>query len=573
LDKKTLPLVIALVLVIVFYGQILEFIGLQQPVTEPQVTTDSIGTVSEQAQQTVPVQATADTAITAPETVASDAIQSMEQDSRLPHDTIFVSTGKFDVLLSSFGGGPVSIVLKDYTLRDGSPIDMLPESEYATPELSFAGGTFSSSKVGYVCNLASGHYDLASSSLEVIYTYTAPTGGSIVKKYLFYPDTYHFDLVMEVGEREKLGFERKYSIIWNTPLGVTEPQPEADYEVMEAVAYMAESRETLDDWDDNHLNQYLAGYTDWAGVRAKYFAAIIIPRTREADGAIANGEKSSISTPDGHVEQRRITAGLDMPFASVSNITDSFTVFVGPMDYELMSDYNVGLEDMMDIGTTPVVGWIIKPFAIGIMWLLPRMYSAIPNYGLVIILFALFIKIITMPLSMKSFKSMQAMRDLQPKIDELKKKHKKNQQAVSKETMKLYKAHGVNPMSGCLPMLPQMPLFFALFSVFRSTILLRDAPFFWFINDLSRGASGPMDPYIILVVIMVGAQFVSQKLTMPSTSQNKAMGYIMPLFFGFLFYKFSAGLVLYWTMFSIFSLLDYVVFKRKKNAEIKAAIE
>jgi YidC/Oxa1 family membrane protein insertase len=137
--------------------------------------------------------------------------------------------------------------------------------------------------------------------------------------------------------------------------------------------------------------------------------------------------------------------------------------------------------------------------------------------------------------------------------------------------MKLYKKHGVSPISGCLPMLPQMPLFFALFSVFRSTILLRDAPFVWFISDLSRGATSFTDPYIVLVVIMIVAQFLSQKLTMPTTQSNKMMIYMMPLFMGFIFYKFAAGLVLYWICFSVFSLLDYVLFKRKKNAEVMTA--
>jgi YidC/Oxa1 family membrane protein insertase len=113
-----------------------------------------------------------------------------------------------------------------------------------------------------------------------------------------------------------------------------------------------------------------------------------------------------------------------------------------------------------------------------------------------------------------------------------------------------------------------MPLFFALFSVFRQTILLRDAPFVWFITDLSRGASGLTDPYIILVVFMIAAQFVSQKMTMTSTQQNKALMYVMPLFMGFLFYRFASGLVLYWACFSIFSLLDYVAFKRDKNPKV-----
>ncbi|MFQ5453275.1 MAG: YidC/Oxa1 family insertase periplasmic-domain containing protein, partial [Candidatus Zixiibacteriota bacterium] len=371
------------------------------------------------------------------------------------------------------------------------------------------------------------------------------------------------------NDRDRFGFERQYSLVWNTSLGVTEPQAAMDYDVMEAVAMQAGARENLDDFDDGRLNQSLDGFTSWAGLRSKYFAAVIIPKNRDAESVFAKGNKRKVKSPDGEVEQRKIIVGLDMPFANVIGFADSFTVFVGPLDYTLLSKYKVGLEDMLGIGTTPIVGWLIKPFAIAIIWLLPKMYSVIPNYGLVIILFAFLVKVITLPLSMKSFKSMNAMKELQPKIEELKKKHKNNPQALNSEMMKMYKTHGVNPISGCLPMLPQMPLFFALFSVFRQTILLRDAPFIWFITDLSRGAMSFTDPYIILVVIMIAAQFVSQKLTMSTAQQNKALQYAMPLFMGFIFYKFAAGLVLYWACFSIFSLLDYVIFKRKKNIEVK----
>jgi len=263
-----------------------------------------------------------------------------------------------------------------------------------------------------------------------------------------------------------------------------------------------------------------------------------------------------------------------MPFANVPVVSDSFSVFVGPMDYLLMSSYDVDLQDILDIGTMPFFGTILKPFAIAIIWLLPKMYNLIPNYGVVIILFALLIKIITLPLSMRQFKSMQAMKDLAPKTEELKKKYKKDPQALQRETMKLYKTQGVNPMSGCLVMLPQMPLMIAMFRVFQATILLRAAPFVGFIDDLSRGASGFTDPYIILVILMIGTQFISSKLTMSSgAQQQKALIYVLPLFMGFLFYSLPSGLILYWTIFSLMSLLDWFLFKRNKikNAEVKTA--
>jgi YidC/Oxa1 family membrane protein insertase len=485
-------------------------------------------------------------------------------------DTLTIETGKYTIKMSTFGGGPISIELKDYSYRDGRPIQMLPDLDRVTPEATFQGGTFTTSRVHFACSRQAGSYDVSGEPLEIVYTYNGAAGGTISRTYTFYSDRYSFDFKLDVDQPSVFGFDRDYKLMWNTALEPTEPNVEDDWVAMQAAAVMAGSREALDDFDDGRLRQTLSGRTAWAGVRSKYFSAVLIPRSREAEGAVAEGIENDVTTADGMMEERRITAGLEMTFATVNPISDDFTVYVGPLDYMDMRSYDVALEDMLDIGTS-FLGKLIYPFAFGVLWLLPKLYSVLPNYGLVIILFALMVKIVTLPLSMKQFKSMQAMKELQPRIDELKKRHKKDAQKLNKETMKLYKAEGVSPLSGCLPMLPQMPLFFAMFSVFRQTILLRDAPFFWFIDDLSRGATGLMDPYIILVLLMIASQFISQKITMPSNQQNKMLGYMMPLFMGFIFYSFAAGLVLYWTAFSIMAMLDYALFKRPKNPEIKTS--
>lgn len=571
MDKKTIAMVAVLVVLLIFYFPLMEFLGFYKPAPpaqqESQTPADSITQVVQ------PETATAQGQVTAVIPPGPDTAQVATVEELITPDTIVVKTNKYVVTLTSAGGGPVSILLNEFDYRNEVHIEMLPGAVSATPEATFAGGQFSTSGVNFTTNIAPGNYTVTSGDFDIVYTYQPSTGGEIKRHFRFYPDSYHYDFFIEVKGLSELGFDRKYSLVWNTPLGTTEPQLQTDYESMEAVAMQAGARETLDDFDDGRLDQSLTGTTTWAGLRSKYFAAVMIPTNRSAESVFAKGSKNPLTTPDGSVEQRLITVGIDMPFAALTPaLADSFTVFVGPLDYTILSEYNVGLEDMLGIGTTAYVGWIIKPFAIAVIWLLPKMYSMIPNYGFVIILFALLVKLITMPLSMKSFKSMNAMKELQPRIDELKKKHKNNPQAMNQEMMKLYKQHGVNPISGCLPMLPQMPLFFALFSVFRSTILLRDAPFIWFITDLSRGATGFFDPYIVLVIIMIVAQFVSQKLTMATSTQNKAFLYIMPLFMGFIFYKFAAGLVLYWTCFSVFSLIDYFAFKRNnKNPEVKTA--
>lgn len=575
LDKKSLPLIILLVAVILFYYPILEFLGVYTSPEPPPVT--------DQTQAIEDSTYAAQTGRQAVGQTSEPLAEPVEQGTLVPPvldadtvsiDSITVTTNKYTVILASNGGGPISIKLKEHHYRNGEPIEMLPEAVQTTPDAVFGGGTFSSASVNYGCNLVPGQYDATYDTLEVVYTFLSPEGGILKKRYHFYPDDYHYDFVLEIENRDKLGFERQYSLMWNTPLGATEPQIEKDYGAMQAVAMQSGSRETLDDFEGDTLNQSLDGYTTWAGVRSLYFTAILIPQGRQADMALGYGGQSQISTPDGRVEQRRLTAGLVMPFAGVSGFVDSFTIYVGPLDYMRMWDYDVELEAMLDIGTFPFFGMILKPFAIAIMYLLPKLYDVVPNYGVVIILFALLVKLITLPLSMKQFKSMQAMKDLAPQIEALKKKHKKDAQALQRETMKMYKTHGVNPMSGCLVMLPQMPLMIAMFRVFQATVLLRAAPFVGFIDDLSRGASGFTDPYIILVIFMVITQFISSSLTMSSTQQQqKALMYIFPLMMGFLLYSLPSGLILYWTIFSALSLLDWFIFKRNKlkNVEVQTA--
>ncbi len=564
MDKKSIIAIVAVSLLIIFYWPILQFFGLVEPpaVVPPTSDVDSVAVV--RADTVTPVSSSSSA------TQAQAVETSLVSDTTpVVADTITVQTNKYTVLLSTKGGGPVSIQLKDHTYRDKQKIELLPNAQTATPVARFAGSTVSTGALPFTCNLTPGSYEATTQDLSVEFTYAGPKGGVIKQSYVFHPDKFDFDFIVSVDGREQLGFERQYNVYWATPLGVTEPIWESDYSTFEAVTLSSNSREKLDDFNDGKLNQTLSGQVSWAALRSQYFAVAIIPgKSDTADGVFATGKREQIEQNGSRFDKQELTIGLDLPMPLSSSMVDSFTIYAGPLDYMLMSDYDVNLEAILDIGTTPFIGWIIKPFALAIIWLLPKMHDIFPNYGIVIILFAILIKIVTLPLSLKSYKSMNAMKELQPKIEELKKKLKNNPQQLNTETMKMYKAHGVNPFSGCLPMLPQMPLFFALFAVFRSTILLRDAPFFWFINDLSRGASSLTDPYIILVVLMVGAQFLSSFVTMATNAQNKMLVYLMPLLMGFIFYKFAAGLVLYWTAFSVLSLADYFLFKRTKNSEV-----
>jgi YidC/Oxa1 family membrane protein insertase len=481
----------------------------------------------------------------------------------IPEDTVTIESKVWIVTLTNYGGGPISLKLKNYKYKGGGLIEMLPSCTKPIPEFIFKGGSFSASKPVYQASLAKGNYQADNSPLEISYTYQKDNVGQIIKKYRFYPERYDYDVFIEVINKNSFGFEREYSFEWNNPLEPTETGIADDYNAMWAMAFMGNERAKFDDYTDDKYNTTLSGSTSWIATRSKYFTSILIPRSNMAAGAKSSGVKSGITATDGSsVQKHAIAAGLVMEMPTDDRFIDSFTVFVGPMDYERLKIYGNNVVDILDIGTTPFVGWIIKIFAVPIMWLLPRMYALTPNYGFVIIIFSLIIKVLTFPLSKKTAKSMMAMKELQPKMDELKKKHKNNPQALNKEMMKLYKDMGINPFSGCLPYLPQMPLFFALFAVFNSTILLRQAPFILWWDDLSRGAQTLTDPYIVMVLLMMALMFVQQKMTM-TDPKNKMLIYLMPLMMGFFFYKASAGLVLYWTSFSLFSFVEQLMFKPK----------
>jgi YidC/Oxa1 family membrane protein insertase len=178
------------------------------------------------------------------------------------------------------------------------------------------------------------------------------------------------------------------------------------------------------------------------------------------------------------------------------------------------------------------------------------MHSVVPNYGIVIILFSLIIKAIFHPLTKKSMRSMRRMQSLQPKMEKLRERFKDDAQRMNSEMMKLYRDAGVNPVSGCLPLLPQMPIFYGLFQVFRTTIELRGAHFVGWLTDLSQ-----KDPYYILPIIMTVSFFLQQRQSSKDPKQ-KMLTYILPLVFGFMFKDFPAGLTLYWTMYNIFSVIE-----------------
>ena len=251
--------------------------------------------------------------------------------------------------------------------------------------------------------------------------------------------------------------------------------------------------------------------------------------------------------------------------------TYKFTYYLGPADYSLLKSAGNGFDKVLNLG-------MFGPVSIAMIWLLDQIYAIIGSYGWSIIIMTMIAKLVVWPLTHKSYKSMREMNKLQPLMGALKEKYKSDPKKLQAETMKLYKEHGVSPWGGCLPMLLQMPILFALFNTLRNTILLRKAPFWLIPGKWIMDLSGPdalvtfeqpmrllffqISQFNLLPVLMGASFFLQQKMTPPPASgnpqsdqQQKMMSIMMPVMFLFIFYTLPAGLNLYFFVSTITSVL------------------
>ena len=204
-------------------------------------------------------------------------------------------------------------------------------------------------------------------------------------------------------------------------------------------------------------------------------------------------------------------------------------------------------------------GWFYF-IAIPMLYILNFLNGIFHNYGIAIIILTIIVKVLTLPLTLKSMVSMKEMTKIQPKVLELREKFKNDPAKLNQATMDLYREHKVNPLSGCFPLLLQIPIFFALYKALLLSLELKGAPFFGWIVDLSA-----KDPYYITPIVMGITMFIQQKMT-PTTADpmQQKIFLAMPVIFTFLFINFQSGLVLYWLTNNVLSIIQqYIINKRK----------
>jgi len=393
----------------------------------------------------------------------------------------------------------------------------------------------------------------------------------IVKRMTFRNGTYDLMVEWRFENMREVISNFEYQILWENGVPYAERNSVDESSYSYAYAYSGGELTELDASSvGEQVNRDIGGATAWVAVRNKYFGVALLPTEGEAQGAYLEGIASPL--PNKGVREEYSIA-LKMPYRGTGREGSTVTVFLGPLDYDVVKEHGKGLEQMISLGAA----WIIRPIAEYIMIpLFSFLRMMIPNYGVVIIVFALIIKIALHPLSKTSMKSMKKMQALNPLMTEIREKYKDNPEKMNQQIMNLYKEYGVNPAAGCLPLLLQMPILFALWSVLRSSIELRQANFIWWIHDLSIPDTVLTLPFTIpllgmnevsgLALAMGVTMFIQQKMTVTDPRQ-KAMVWMMPIMLTLLFNSLPSGLNLYYFVFNLFSIVQQVYINKQHGEE------
>lgn len=453
------------------------------------------------------------------------------QISAQTEQTFTVDTSLYRVVFSNRGAVARSWVLKKYKDAAGKPLELVNTKGAEKTGFPFL-LEFKDKKPAMDLKQALYAAKPAADGLGVEYEYA---DGKLVsrKSFRFEKERYLCRVRSEVRQEDT---EVPHLLAWRAGFGdPTVPNPAAN---QRSLAYdlaagklIAKAAKAAKDGPVIEFGSY-----SFAGLEDNYFTAVFLPL-----GASPVEFRTLSDTVAGVLDPKE---ELHVGAAVGGAGRNEFQMFVGPKDLDVLRKVDPKLEQVVDWGW---FGFLAKPLFLILNWFNDHLFR---NYGWSIIVVTIIINFALLPLKFKSMKSMKKMQGLQPEIAKINAKYKNiglrdpRKAEQNQETMALYKKHGVNPMGGCIPMLVQIPFFFAFYKVLVVAIEMRGASWLW-VSDLSQPENLPIR---ILPVAMVISQFIMQKMT-PTTSadptQQKIMMF-MPLIFGFMFYQFQSGLVLYW---------------------------
>lgn len=465
-----------------------------------------------------------------------------------------VETPYFTAQFSDHGATLTHFILKGYkeTNNPDSPLKEMVSPEVASGILQ--AGTSGKSIKGmdealYDTENAQSSIMITDKESKLSFFWISPEGIRVDKIFTFYPDKPFFKYAVGLTNTSNINFKDGLTLLMTDHYGA---KKQVGFEG--PAAYVGKSLETVDTEKLKEKDSDLSGKITWAASLDRYFMKAIIPDVQQQNGRL-HSKKNSDGTV--HIsftgDEKIIKPGEKAEFV--------FDIYIGSKRLETLKSVGKKLDAAVDFG------WfdIIAKFCLLVMNFIHKL---IPNYGVAVILLTVLIKLLLWPLGNKSYKAMGAMKKLQPEINKIREKYEHDKTRMNQEIMALYKTYKVNPMSGCLPLLAQMPIFIGLYRMLYESVELRHAPFFGWITDLSVpdrlfnfGFSvwglEPPTGIPVLTLIMGATMFLQQKMSPPAGGdpmQAKMFLYFMPVMMTFIFINFPAGLVLYWLVNNIISI-------------------
>ncbi len=476
-----------------------------------------------------------------------------------PEREVTVETPLYRMIFTDKGAAIKSVVLKDYreTTAKDSPLKELISDRLKN-------GTFLLNVLGkvdygvegatYVTDQTTDLLSVNAQPATLKFRHQSATGLVIEKALTFAPDSYLVDVEITLyngsdhpmAPRLALGLGN-YLEKGSGGYGFAGPSGLINGELDQVKLKKIEDK-----------NRY-EGKVRWVAIEGRYFmSSLILKEALDADMLLSYDENI--------VKNQIVIPSEELAPHETKHF--SFNLFTGPKSLSLLKTLNVDLERAIDFGW---VDFFAKPC----LWFMNFIYGYIPNYGIAIIILTLVTRGMFWPLAKKSYKSMGEMRRIQPLMQEIREKYKGDKARMNQEMMTLYKTYKINPLGGCLPMVIQLPVFFALYRMLYQAIELRHAPFFGWISDLSApdrlfsfSFKIPfMDPPYgipVLTLIMGASMLLQQKMTpAPGDPAQAKMMMLMPIVFTFIFINFSSGLVLYWLVSNIFSMAQQYYTQKK----------
>lgn len=492
--------------------------------------------------------------------------------------TLMFENKDMEVTFSNKGGRIEKILLKNYTTYGKDPLVLFDNESALIDETFFTKGTeISTYDLYFTPSITSGKNVAEGDSITIVYSAKTASGGTLKKVYTIYGSGFEIPYEIKTERLDNVVDNTNFKINWVDNIKKLERNLD-DTRNTSTVKYFLVNDDDVDYLSETSKDPEQESFAEplkWISIKRKFFLSAIIAENQFSAGSV----KTIVPTDTNSVKNAEVM--LEIPIGDIKTNTAKFKYFFGPNDYNIIDDVTPGFWKNVSLGWG-IFGLVNKYMIIPIFNILDKYLN---NYGLIIVLLVLLMKLLLSPLTYKSHMSMAKMKALKPDLDLIKEKHGDDMQKAQTEQMALYQKVGINPLSGCIPMVLQMPILLAMFYFFPNAIQLRQQSFLW-AHDLSSYDSILNLPFNIpfygdhvslFTLLMTASTIIltySNSQVQTVSGPMKSIQYVMPVMFLFFLNSYAAGLTFYYFVSNIASFAQIALFRKfVDDTKIKQKLE